>query len=98
MKGLDHRLMSPPKVADWPATSRICMIRLKSAKPESRKLRILSVPPLHIQLRQGLGDRGVGRSHFFITQLLGEAGFGALACFLGLRLVNALSLDRHVGQ
>src|SRR5688572_31590506 len=51
-----------------------------------------------LELRKGMREGGLDGGGFFIAQLLGEAGFGASARFLGLRLIDIVRLDRHVGH
>ena len=45
-----------------------------------------------------MGQRGADHGGFLVRQLLGEAGLGLLAGFLGLHFVNVVGLDGHVGH
>ena len=45
-----------------------------------------------------MGERSLNARGFFVSDLLSEARFGALAGFLGLGFVNVIGTNRHVGE
>jgi len=53
---------------------------------------------LDLELSRRVGERGLNPCGFLIANFLGQTNLGAPAGFLGLRLVNVLGTDGHVGE
>ena len=53
---------------------------------------------LDLELSRRVSERGLNPCGFLIANFLGQTNLGAPAGFLGLRLVNVLGTDGHVGE
>src|SRR5665213_2519321 len=56
----------------------------------------LSVPAFDFELRERMRERSASGGGFFVGNFFREAGFVALAGFLGFSFVNVFPANRHV--
>src|SRR5208337_3472960 len=65
---------------------------------EADNLPLFPAPIFDLELGGGMHDGGLDAHGFFIAHFFGQPGFGTPQRLLGLRLINIVSLDGHVGE